>query len=143
MDLLKHIWLPAVVVGTAVPAVLIRVMWANLLDELEKPYVMVARSKGLTEGKLLVKYPFRIAMNPVASTVGWTLPALGNGELLASLVLGLPTIAPLFVGALLSQDMFLASSVVMILSTLTLIGTLLYSLIFCSLGSIRVFRDAI
>ncbi|MBV7338255.1 ABC transporter permease [Chloroflexi bacterium TSY] len=125
VDLLKHIWLPAVVVSTAGTAGLIRVMRANLLDELERPYVMVARSKGLSESKLLVKYPFRIAMNPVASTIGWTLPTLVNGELLASLVLGLPTIAPLFVGSLLSQDMFLAGSIVMILSTLTLIGTLM------------------
>lgn len=124
VDLLKHIWLPAAVVGTAGTAGLIRVMRANLLDELERPYVMVARSKGLSEGKILIKYPFRIAMNPVVSTIGWTLPALVNGELLASLVLGLPTIAPLFVGALLNQDMFLAGSTVMILSALTLIGTL-------------------
>ncbi|HRW05373.1 MAG: ABC transporter permease [Caldilineaceae bacterium] len=129
VDLLQHIWLPAVVVGTAGTAGLIRVMRANLLDELERPYVMVARSKGLSEGKLLVKYPFRIAMNPVASTIGWTLPALVNGELLASLVLGLPTIAPLFVGALLSQDMFLAGSIVMILSSLTLIGTLISDIV--------------
>lgn len=129
LDLLKHLWLPALVVGTAGTAGLIRVMRANLLDELERPYVMVARSKGLSEGKLLVKYPFRIAMNPVASTIGWTLPTLVNGELLASLVLGLPTIAPLFVGALLSQDMFLAGSVVMILSTLTLVGTLLSDIV--------------
>lgn len=125
VDLLKHIWLPALVVGISGTAGLIRVMRANLLDELERPYVMVARSKGLTEGKMIIKYPFRIAMNPVASTIGWTLPSLVNGELLASLVLGLPTIAPLFVGALMSQDMFLAGSVVMILSTLTLVGTLL------------------
>ena len=129
IDLLKHLWLPALVVGTAGTAGLIRVMRANLLDELERPYVMVARSKGLSEGKLLVKDPFRIAMNPVASTIGWTLPTLVNGELLASLVLGLPTIAPLFVGALLSQDMFLAGSVVMILSTLTLVGTLLSDIV--------------
>lgn len=125
VDLLKHIWLPAVVVGTAGTAGLIRVMRANLLDELERPYVMVARSKGLSEAKILIKYPFRIAMNPVASTIGWTLPTLVNGELLASLVLGLPTIAPLFVGSLLNQDMFLAGSIVMILSILTLVGTLI------------------
>lgn len=129
IDLLKHLWLPALVAGSAGTAGLIRVMRANLLDELERPYVMVSRSKGLSEGKLLVKYPFRIAMNPVASNIGWTLPSLVNGELLASLVLGLPTIAPLFVGALFSQDMFLAGSVVMILSTLTLIGTLLSDIV--------------
>jgi peptide/nickel transport system permease protein len=124
VDLLQHIWLPALVVGTAGTAGLIRVMRANLLDELERPYVMVARSKGLSETKMLLKYPFRIAINPVVSTIGWTLPALVNGELLASLVLGLPTVAPLFVGSLLSQDMFLAGSIVLILSSLTLVGTL-------------------
>ncbi|MBX3000316.1 MAG: ABC transporter permease [Caldilineaceae bacterium] len=125
VNLLQHIWLPALVVGTAGTAGLIRIMRANLLDELERPYVMVARSKGLSETKMLIKYPFRIAINPVVSTIGWTLPALVNGELLASLVLGLPTIAPLFVGSLLSQDMFLAGSIVLILSSLTLIGTLI------------------
>jgi peptide/nickel transport system permease protein len=125
LDLLKHIWLPAVIVGTSGAAGLIRVMRANMLDELDKQYVMVARAKGLSERKVLYKYPFRIAINPVVSTIGWTLPQLVNGELLASLVLGMPTIAPLFVGALLSQDMFLAGSIVLILSALTVIGTLI------------------
>ncbi|RIK42345.1 MAG: ABC transporter permease [Chloroflexi bacterium] len=129
LDLLQHIWLPALIVGISGTAGLIRVVRANLLDELGKPYVMVARSKGLSETKVLYKYPFRIAMNPVASTIGWALPALVNGELLASLVLGLPTIAPLFVGALISQDMFLAGSIVLILSVLTVIGTLLSDVI--------------
>lgn len=125
VDLLSHIWLPAVLIGASGCAGLIRIMRANLLDELQKPYVMVARSKGLKEGRILFKYPLRIAMNPVVSTIGWTLPALINGELLVSMVLGLPTMAPLFVKALMSQDMFLAGSVVFILSSLTLIGTLL------------------
>lgn len=129
VDLLQHIWLPALIVGISGTAGLIRVMRANMLDELNKPYVMVARSKGLSESKVLYKYPFRIAMNPVASTIGWTLPSLVNGELLASLVLGLPTIAPLFVGALMSQDMFLAGSIVLILSLLTVIGTLVSDII--------------
>jgi len=129
LDLMSHIWLPALIVGTSGTAGLIRIMRANLLDELQKPYVMVARSKGLKEGRVLVKYPLRIAMNPVASTIGWTLPALVNGELLVSMVLGLPTLAPLFVSALLSQDMFLAGSVVFILSTLTLIGTLVSDIV--------------
>ncbi len=104
---------------------MIRVMRANLLDEIQKPYVMVARAKGLTETKLLYKYPFRIAINPVVSTIGWTLPALVSGELLASWVLGIPTLAPLFLGALLSEDMFLAGSIIMVLSSLTVIGTLI------------------
>jgi peptide/nickel transport system permease protein len=129
VDLLQHLWLPALIVGTSGTAGLIRVMRANLLDELQKPYVMVARAKGLTEGKVILKYPFRIAMNPVASTIGWTLPALVSGELLTSMVLGLPTVAPLFVGSLLSQDMFLAGSIVLILSTLTVIGTLVSDIV--------------
>jgi len=125
LDLLKHLWMPSIIVGTAGTAGLIRVMRANLLDELQKPYVMVARSKGLTERKLLYKYPFRIAINPVVSTIGWTLPVLVSGELLVSLVLNIPTIAPLFLSSLMSQDMFLAGSIVFILSTLTVIGTLI------------------
>ncbi len=124
-NLLSHLWLPVIVIGTAGTAGLIRVMRANLLDELQKPYVMVAKSKGLPRLKVLFKYPFRIAINPVVSTIGWILPTLFGGELLASLVLNIPTISPLFVGALLSQDMFLAGSIVMILSSLTVLGTLL------------------
>ncbi len=125
VDLLNHLWMPGIVVGTAGTAALIRIMRANLLDELQKPYVMVARSKGLSERRVLYKYPFRIAVNPVVSTIGWTLPALVNGELLVSLVLGIPTLAPIFLNALKSQDMFLAGSIVLILSALTVVGTLL------------------
>lgn len=125
LDLLKHMWIPALILGPGAMGYLIRTMRANLLDELEKPYVMVARSKGLTERRLLFKYPFRVAINPSISTIGWTLPYLLSGELLVSVVLGLPTMAPLFVDALLSQDMFLAGSIVMILSVLTVIGTLI------------------
>ena len=124
-DLLKHLWMPGLIVGTAGTCGLIRIMRANLLDELQKPYVMVARAKGLTERKLLYKYPFRIAINPVVSTIGWTLPGLVSGEVLVSLVLGLPTIAPLFLASLMSQDMFLAGSIIFILSFLTVIGTLI------------------
>ncbi len=125
IDLLKHLWMPGIIVGTAGTCWLIRVMRANLLDELQKPYVVVARAKGLSERKVLYKYPFRIAINPVVSTIGWTLPELVNGELLTSVVLGLPTVAPVFLEALLSQDMFLAGSIVFVLSFLTVIGTLI------------------
>ena len=125
INLLDHIWIPGLIVGLAEAAGLIRMVRANLLDELHKPYVMVARTKGLSEAKLLYKYPFRIATNPIASTVGWTLPKLVDGELLTALVLGLPTLAPIFLSSLLSQDMFLAGSIVFILSILTIIGTLL------------------
>ena len=128
-DMLKHLWLPALLVGTAGTAGTIRILRANLLDELRKPYVTVARAKGLSECKVLFKYPFRIAINPVVSTIGWILPALVSGELLVSLVLGLPTLAPVFLESLLNQDMFLAGSIVMILSTLTVIGTLISDLL--------------
>ena len=128
-DLIKHLWIPALVVGTAGTCGLIRIMRANLLDEIRKPYVMVARAKGLTERRLLYKYPFRLAINPVISTIGWTLPQLVNGEILASMVLGIPTLAPIFVQALLNQDMFLAGSIVFILSALTVLGTLLSDLL--------------
>lgn len=124
IDLLKHLWMPALIVGTAGTAGIIRIMRATLLDELRKHYVIVARSKGLSERKLLYKYPFRIAINPLISTIGWTLPTLISGELLVSMVLGIPTIAPIFLNSLLSEDMLLASSIVLILSALTVVGTL-------------------
>ncbi len=125
IDLLAHIWLPALIVGTAGTAELIRTMRANLLDELPKQYVTVARARGVGPTKLLYKYPLRIAINPVISTVGWLLPVLVEGEVLVSLVLGLPTLAPVLLRSLLQQDMFLAASIIMILGILTLIGTLL------------------
>jgi peptide/nickel transport system permease protein len=125
IDLLKHLWMPALIVGTAGTAGIIRIMRATLLDELRKQYVIVARSKGLAERTLLYKYPFRIAINPLVSTIGWTLPTLISGELLVSMVLGIPTIAPIFLNSLLSEDMLLASSIVLILSALTVVGTLI------------------
>lgn len=125
LDLLNHIWLPALIVGTAGTAELIRTMRANLLDELPKQYVTVARARGVGSHRLLYKYPLRIAINPVISTVGWLLPVLVEGEVLVSLVLGLPTLAPVLLRSLLQQDMFLAASIIMILGVLTLIGTLL------------------
>lgn len=129
IDLFKHLWIPTIIIGTAGTAGLIRVMRANLLDELGKPYVIVARSKGLSEPKLLYKYPFRIAINPLISTIGWTLPALVGGELIVSLVLGMPTIAPIFLKAIMSEDMLLAAGIVLILSSLTVIGTLISDLL--------------
>ena len=125
VDLLKHLWIPGIIVGTAGTAGLIRVMRASLLDELQKPYVMVARAKGLAERKMLYKYPFRIAINPIISTIGWTLPSLIEGEVLTSIVLSIPTLAPILLNALMSQDMYLAGSIVFILTLLTLIGTLI------------------
>lgn len=129
LDLGKHIWVPVLILGLGGTCGLIRVIRNNLLDELSKPYVVTCRAKGLPERKLLYKYPFRIAINPVISTIGWTLPGLITGELLVSLVLNIPTLAPVFVGALLAQDMFLASSIVLVLSFFTILGTLISDLL--------------
>jgi peptide/nickel transport system permease protein len=122
-DLIKHMIAPMMIIGLAGTAGTIRVMRANLLDELQKPYVTTARSKGLTERKLLTKYPLRIALNPVLSTIGWVLPGIFSGSTIVSMVLVLPTVGPLQLEALRSQDYFVAGSIVMILTTLTLIGT--------------------
>jgi peptide/nickel transport system permease protein len=125
VDLLKHIWIPMIVLGLSGTASLIRTMRANLLDELKKPYVVTARAKGLTERGLLVKYPVRVALNPFISTVGWILPGLVSSSSVVSIVLNLPTTGPLLLRALQSQDMYLAGSFLLLMSTLTVIGTLL------------------
>ena len=124
VDLLKHLWIPALILGMNGTAGLIRTMRANLLDEIRKPYVMMARAKGVKETRVLVKYPLRVAMIPAISTIGWVLPGLFGGELLVSFVMGIPTLAPIFLGAVQNQDMFLAGSYVLIVSALTIIGTL-------------------
>ncbi|MEM7031470.1 MAG: ABC transporter permease [Chloroflexota bacterium] len=124
-DMLKHLWVPMIILGTDGTARFTRIMRANLLDELNKPYVETGRAKGLTERKVVLKYPSRIALNPLISTVGWALPQLFSGSLIVATVLSLPTIGPLLLRSLLSQDMYLAGSIVFILSVLTLIGTLL------------------
>ena len=125
IDMLKHLPIPIIVIGTANTAWLIRVMRGCLLDELQKQYVITARAKGVAERTLLFKYPVRVAINPIISTIGWTLPAIISGETITAIVLSLPTTGPLLFRALMSQDMYLAASIVMILSFLTVIGTLL------------------
>ena len=124
VDMLKHLWAPAIIVGTAGSAGLVRTMRANLLDELSKPYVETGRAKGLNEMKLVFKYPTRVALNPFVSTMGWALPQLVSGSIIVSVVLSLPTTGPLLLRALLTQDMYLAASFLLMLSTLTIIGTL-------------------
>jgi peptide/nickel transport system permease protein len=124
-DLLAHIWLPAVVLGVAGTARLTRVMRANLLDELHKPYVMTARAKGLSEWRLILRYPVRLALNPLVSTIGWYLPALFSGSLIVATVMNLPNIGPLLLRALVNQDMYLAGSILLIYCFLTIVGTLL------------------
>lgn len=120
---ISTILIAMIVLGTAGTASLIRILRANLLDELKKPYVVAARAQGLGEGKLLVKYPLRVALNPFFSTIGWLLPSLIGGEVIVSTVLNINTTGPLMLDALLAQDMYLAGSIIMILGVLTVIGT--------------------
>lgn len=124
-NLLQHIWMPVFVVGTSGAAALIRIMRANLLDELYRPYVVTARAKGMSEFQLLLRYPVRVALNPFISTIGWILPTLVSGEIIVAVVMNLPTTGPLLLRALLVQDMYLAGSLILIVSMLTVIGTLL------------------
>jgi peptide/nickel transport system permease protein len=123
VNLLGNAWFPVIIIGVGGTAGLIRTLRATLLDELRKPYVTTARAKGLSETRLLFKYPIRIAMNPVFSTIGWVLPGLINGGVIVGIVLNLQTIGPVLMRATLAQDMYLAGSIVLILSTLTVIGT--------------------
>ena len=124
VDLLKHLWIPIIVVGMRGTAGLIRVMRGCLLDELQKPYVQTARAKGLKERVLIFRYPVRISINPIVSTIGWMLPQIISGAAIVSVVLSLPTTGNLLLGALKNQDMYLAGSMIMLLSFLTIIGTL-------------------
>lgn len=129
IDLFKHIWMPIVVVGTSGAAALIRIMRANLLDELYRPYVVTARAKGMSEFQLLMRYPVRVALNPFLSTIGWILPTLVSGEIIVAVVMNLPTTGPLLLRALLVQDMYLAGSLILIVSLLTVLGTLISDLL--------------
>ena len=123
VDLLKHLPIPIIVIGTAGTAALIRVMRGCLLDELGKQYVITARAKGVEERTLLFKYPVRVAVNPIISTIGWTLPAILSGETITAIVLSLPTTGPLLFSALMAEDMYLAAGTLMILGFLTVVGT--------------------
>lgn len=124
LDLLSHLWIPVIIIGLSGTASLIRVMRANLLDELRKPYVITARARGLPEWKVIMKYPVRVALNPFISTVGWVLPGLVSGSIIVAVVLSLPTAGPLLLKSLLTQDMYLAGAFILLLSVLTMIGTL-------------------
>jgi peptide/nickel transport system permease protein len=124
-DLLAHIWIPTVIIALEGTAGLIRIMRANLLDELHKPYYVTAKAKGLSEFQALMEYPVRVALNPWISSVGWVLPGLVSGATIISVVLNLPTTGPMQLEALLNQDMYLAGSFVLLLSVLTVVGTLI------------------
>jgi peptide/nickel transport system permease protein len=128
-DLAKHLPLPALILGLAGTAQLIRIMRANLLDELRRPYVVTARARGLPERRVILKYPVRVALNPFASTVGYLLPYVVSGSIIVSLVLSLPTVGPLLLRALVAQDMFLAGTIVLLLGVMTVVGTFLSDLL--------------
>ncbi len=125
VDMMQHLWLPALVLAIAGTARLTRVMRANLLDELNKPYVTTARAKGLSEWRVILRYPVRLAFNPLVSTIGWYLPQLFSGSLIVATVMNLPNIGPLLLRALVNQDMYLAGAILLIYCFLTIVGTLL------------------
>ena len=125
VDLLRHLWVPALVLAMAGTAFEIRTMRATMLDEKNKLYVTAARAKGLPEWKLLFKYPVRVALNPIASTIGWELTAIISGAPLVSLVLALPDTGPLFLNALLDQDVYLSGAILLMYAALTILGTFL------------------
>jgi peptide/nickel transport system permease protein len=129
IDMLKHLWVPALVVSMGGIASLVQTMRANLLDELNKPYVNTARAKGLSETRLLWKYPVRHALNPFVSTIGWLLPALISGEVIVSIVMNLPTAGGLLFRALLDQDQYVAAGFILVLSGLTVVGTFISDLL--------------
>jgi peptide/nickel transport system permease protein len=133
VDLLEHLWIPVVVIGTAGTAGMIRRLRANLLDELKKQYVVTARAKGVPAGRLLVKYPLRIALNPFISDIGNLLPEVVSGSVIVSIVLSLPTTGPMLLRALRTQDMYLAGSFLMLLAVLTVIGVFLSDLALAAL----------
>ena len=128
-DLICHLPVPMLILSLGGTAQLVRIMRANLLDELRKPYVMTARARGLAERKVIFRYPVRAALNPFASTIGYLLPYTVSGSVIISVVLSLPTVGPLLLRALLSQDMLLASTIILMLGVLTVAGTLISDLL--------------
>ena len=125
IDFLQHLWIPVVILGVSGTASLIRVMRANMLDELSRPYVTTARAKGLSEFTLLVKYPMRLALNPFISTIAWLLPNLVSGSIIVAIVMSLPTAGPLLLQSLMSQDMYLAGAFILLICALTVVGSLI------------------
>jgi peptide/nickel transport system permease protein len=129
LDLLRHLILPTLILGLGAMTRLFRILRANLLDEIDKPYVVTARAKGMSELALIVRYPTRIALNPFVSTIGLALPQVVSGSLIISLVMSLPTLGPLLLRALLAQDMFLAGAIMLVLAALTVVGMLISDLL--------------
>jgi peptide/nickel transport system permease protein len=129
LDLCQHLIVPSIALGLGGVATLTRIMRANLLDEMGKPYVTTARAKGLSERRAIAKYPVRVALNPFASGVGFLLPQIVSGGIIVAVVLSLPTVGPLLLSAILDQDMFMAGDIILILGIFTVIGTLISDLI--------------
>ena len=125
IDMVNHLWIPAIVLGTSGTAGLIRIMRNNLLDELSKPYVLTAQAKGVAPFKLILKYPVRVAINPLVSTVGYLLPQLVSGSVIVSVVLSLPTLGPVLLDAIINLDTMTAGFIVLLLGMLTILGTLI------------------
>ena len=133
LSILEHLWVPVVVIGTSGTAGMIRRLRANLLDELQKQYVITARAKGLPPSRLLLKYPLRVALNPFVADIGNMLPQVVSGAAIVSVVLSLPTTGPMLLDALRSQDMYLAGSFLMFLASLTVVGVFLSDLALAAL----------
>lgn len=129
IDLLKHLWIPVLILGMSGTAQLVRIMRANLLDELRKPYVVTARAKGLPEWRLVLKYPVRLALNPAISLTAYILPYLVSGSIIVSVVLNLPTVGPILLRALVSEDMFVAGAIILMVGSLTVLGTFISDLL--------------
>jgi peptide/nickel transport system permease protein len=132
-SVLAHLWIPVIVIGTAGTAAMIRRLRANLLDELQKQYVVTARAKGLHPFRILFKYPLRMAINPFVSDIGSLLPHVISGAAIVSVVMSLPTTGPMLLDALRSQDMYLAGSFLMFMAFLTVIGVFLSDLALAAL----------
>ena len=124
IDMLSHLIVPSLVLGTAGTAALIRIMRNNLLDELTRPYVITAMAKGVSPWKVVLKYPLRVAINPFISSIGFILPALISGSIILSVVMGFPTIGLVLLGAIENEDIYLAGDIILILGFMTIIGTL-------------------
>jgi peptide/nickel transport system permease protein len=132
-DMLSHMWIPVLVIAMSGTAAMIRILRANLSDELSKPYVVTARAKGLPERKVILKYPVRIALNPFVSSIGWVLPDLVSGVTITAIVLNLPTAGPLLLRALVGQDMYLAGSFILLMGVLTIVGMLISDILLAAL----------
>jgi peptide/nickel transport system permease protein len=133
LNLLSHIWLPVIILGAQGTASLIRTIRGNLIDELPKQYVTTSRAKGLPERKLLIQYPIRVAINPSVSTIGWALPGIFSNEIITATVLNLESVGPVFLQSIKSQDMYLAGSVLLVLCTITILGTVLSDVLLAAL----------